>query len=63
MKFLVDELPYYGGFCFLENRGLCWHFKEECPKYWSKEKVCSKNNPHECRWLKENEQEDKICQK
>lgn len=52
-KFLVDELPYYEGVCLLENKGLCYHSKEECPKYWSKDKVCSDDNPHECKWLKE----------
>lgn len=56
-KFIVDELPYYGDLCFLDNIGLCNHLIEECPKYWDKEKVRSDDNPHECIWLKENEQE------
>ena len=24
-----------------------------CPQYWSKDKVCSDNNPHECLFLVE----------
>ena len=54
-KFIVDELPYYGDLCFLDNIGLCNHLIEECPKYWDKEKIRSDDNPHECIWLKENE--------
>lgn len=52
-KFLVDKLPYYEGECLLADRGLCYEFREKCPRNWSKEKVCSDDNPHECKWLKE----------
>lgn len=51
MKFLVDELPYYNDFCPLQGE-LCF-YPIDCPKYWSKEKVCSDDNPHECSMLKE----------
>ena len=52
-KFIVDELPYYGDLCLIDDIGLCHHTIDECPKYWSKYKVCSDDNPHECIWLKE----------
>ena len=56
-KFIVDELPYYGDLCLIDDIGLCNHTIYECPKYWSKYKVFSDDNPHECIWLKESEQE------
>lgn len=57
MKLIVDSLPYYGELCPLggplgEPR---YCFSEDCPRHWSKEKVCSPGNPHECEWLKEKE--------
>lgn len=51
MKFLVGSLPYYEDYCpFLER---CWAEKktEKCPRYWDKYKVCSNENPHECKYL------------
>ena len=51
MKFVVDELPYYGEFCpFWE---MCYDngSDDKCPQHWSKYKICSDDNPHECRFL------------
>lgn len=51
MKFLVDSLPYYEDHCpFFE---MCWADKKvgKCPRFWDKYKVCSDENPHECRLL------------
>lgn len=51
MKFVVDELPYYGEFCpFWE---MCYDSgsDDKCPQQWNKYKICSDNNPHECRFL------------
>lgn len=53
MKFIVDSLPYYGGTCPFWS--YCDTIEEDCPRKWSKEKVCSPDNPHECEWLKEEE--------
>ena len=54
MKFLVDELPYYNDFCPLQGElCFCPTTSPECPRYWSKYKVCSDDNPHECPMLKE----------
>lgn len=53
MKFLVDSLPYYGADCQLWMHDMCCPYDDECPRYWSKDKVCSEDNPHECWWLKE----------
>lgn len=57
MKFLVDTLPYYEGFCpFCECvkvlTCLCSE-TPDCPRHWDKEYVCSDDNPHECEMLKE----------
>lgn len=52
MKILVDSLPYYYEDCFFCRK--CPRTGEsECPRYWSKEFICSKENPHECELLKE----------
>lgn len=51
MKFVVDELPYYGEFCpFWE---MCYDSgsDDKCPQQWSKYKICSDDNPHQCRFL------------
>lgn len=51
MKFVVDELPYYEEFCpFWE---MCYDraSNDKCPQYWSKYKICSDDNPHECHFL------------
>ena len=51
MKFIVDELPYYGDPCplwMMCNKNAKEH---ECPRYWDKYKVCSDENPHECEHL------------
>ena len=53
MKFIVSSLPYYRDQCPLI--GYCYSSDEYCPRKWSKEKVCSPDNPHECEWLKEEE--------
>ena len=58
MKIIVDELPYYGESCPFDFGG-SWGYElcpyrndeEKCPQYWSKEKVCSPNNPGECERL------------
>lgn len=51
MKFVVDELPYYGEFCPFQS--MCYDNanNDKCPRYWSKYKICSDDNPHECRFL------------
>lgn len=51
MKFIVDSLPYYHDDCVFLDR--CYESDEHCPRYWSKEKVCSSDNPHECCCLRE----------
>jgi hypothetical protein len=55
MKFLVDELPYYGEYCPFASKENCYLSipLEECPRYWDKDKVDSYKNPHECQLLKE----------
>ena len=53
MKFIVDELPYYGERCpFITT---CNTFSNRCPRFWSKDEVCSDDNPHECLFLVEKE--------
>ncbi len=52
MKFIVNELPYYKNYCPLEPT--CPDgSSEECPRQWSKYKVCSNENSHECYFLRE----------
>lgn len=55
MKFLVDELPYYGDYCPFASKEKCYAsvMTNECPRHWDKYKVCSDENPHECELLKE----------
>lgn len=56
MKFIVDQLPYYGDDCpFFE---MCFYHDDHdaCPRYWSKYKVTSDSNPHECEYLFEKEE-------
>lgn len=55
MKFLVDELPYYDEYCPFASTETCYAsvMSGMCPKYWSKDKVNSHKNPHECEILKE----------
>ena len=49
MRFLVDELPYYGDSCpFEEVCGVSW---SDCPKYWGKDFINSEDNPHCCDYL------------
>lgn len=57
MKFIVDQLPYYGDDCpFLAM--CCYHDDHDaCPRYWSKYKVTSDANPHECEYLFEKEEQ------
>lgn len=51
MRFFVDELPYYQEPCPLAN--FCWNSenKKECPMFWDKYFVSSKDNPHCCTYL------------
>lgn len=56
MKFLVDSLPYYHEDCPFDPEvgSVCQAADtKDCPRYWSKYKVCSEDNPHECEMLKE----------
>lgn len=55
MKFLVDELPYYGEYCPFASEEKCYAsvMAGECPRHWNKYKVDSYKNPHECELLKE----------
>lgn len=55
MKFIVNELPYYEDFCPLYP--ICWDNANDhkYPRYWSKDKVCSDDNPHECLLFIEND--------
>lgn len=48
MKFLVDELPYYGGRCPFYSMCDDRTITGKCPRDWSKYKICSDDNPHEC---------------
>ena len=50
MKFLVDELPYYGEYCPFASKEKCYASisLSECPRHWDKDKVDSYKNPHEC---------------
>lgn len=57
-KFIVDELPYYEDECIFFITGMCYQNNEDCPRYWNKYKVSSKDNPHECIWLKEHKGEN-----
>lgn len=49
MRFLVDELPYYGEPCPFEE--ICDECYSGCPKYWDKNTINSENNPHLCTFL------------
>lgn len=51
MKFIVDQLPYYEELCPLWMACSKNVNKDECPRYWDKYKVCSDENPHECKHL------------
>lgn len=51
MQFIVDELPYYGDHCPLYSMCEDSVSEERCPRYWSKYKVCSDDNPHKCKLL------------
>ena len=55
MKFLVDELPYYENYCPFASEEKCYAsvMTNECPRHWSKYKVDSYENLHECELLKE----------
>ena len=53
MKFIVDELPYYGEFCPFWMMCSDNASDDKCPRYWNKYKVCSNDSPHECRLLVE----------
>lgn len=55
MKFLVDELPYYGDDCPFKAFCINHTNRDNCPRYWDKYKICSTSNPHECEHLKEGE--------
>ena len=45
MKFLVDELPYYEGFCPFVERCSADIRMGKCPRHWTKDKICSNDNP------------------
>lgn len=51
MKFVVDELPYYGDPCQIWMMCSKNANEHECPRYWDKYKVCSDENPCECEYL------------
>lgn len=52
MRFLVDSLPYYYCHCpFMDD--CIDNGTVDCPRCWSKEFVCSEENPHYCRKLRE----------
>lgn len=54
MRFLVDSLPYYHEYCpFMDD--CIDNGRVDCPRCWDKEFVCSDENPHCCRWLREEE--------
>lgn len=55
MKFIVDELPYYEEPCLLWRACADRADHDNCPRYWDKYKVCSDENPHECKLLIEQE--------
>lgn len=46
MKFVVNQLPYYGELCPLWTMCSKNAKEHECPRYWDKYKVCSDENPH-----------------
>lgn len=48
MKFVVDELPYYEELCPFWTMCHDNVSDNKCPRYWSKYKICSDDNPHEC---------------
>ena len=54
MRFLVENLPYYYDNCpFVDD---CIDAGTmNCPRHWDKEFVCSDENPHCCRWMREEE--------
>ena len=52
MKFVVNQLPYYGELCPLWTMCSKNAKEYECPRYWDKYKVCSDENPHECSCTK-----------
>ncbi len=45
MKFVVNQLPYYGELCPLWTMRSKNAKEHECPRYWDKYKVCSDENP------------------
>lgn len=49
MKFLVDQLPFYGDYCpFYQN---CPdNDTDDCPRCWNKYDI--EDREHECLWLK-----------
>lgn len=59
MKLIVDQLPYYGEFCPMHNHCYSSLNPNKCPTLWSKYKVCSSDNPHECEHLIEIREEAK----
>lgn len=53
MKFVVDDLPYYGDLCPFSTMCSDNANDDKCPRYWNKYKICSDDNPHECQLLTE----------
>lgn len=58
MKFIVDQLPYYEELCPLWRACRYCTDHDKCPQYWSKYKICSDENPHECNYLIEQEEKN-----
>lgn len=58
MKIIVDQLPYYKEFCPFWTMCSDHASEDKCPRYWSKHKVCSDENPHKCNYLIEQEVKD-----
>ena len=56
MKFIVDQLPYYGDQCPFMSMCDDVDDKTNCPRYWDKYKVCSTKNMHECHYLIEQQE-------
>lgn len=63
MKFVVNQLPYYGELCPLWTMCSKNAKEHECPRYWDKYKVCSDENPHECEHLFLCKGENYACQR
>lgn len=55
IKFVVNQLPYYGELCPLWTMCSKNAKEHECPRYWDKYKVCSElrqRNSNKCSCTK-----------